>query len=346
MYQKRLFLLITGIVLAVVCITSTLYAGGKWDILQKQDQEIRDYFAIAFISSQKGWVVGESILEMENKGYIGHTRDGAKTWEKVEVAIEETLSNIYFFDDKNGWAVGTGGVIVGTKNGGKRWDVQASKVDNWLHDVYFISPTVGYAVGDDETILETKTGGKPWKILQGGEIPTGVGDEDRTIFNAVHFIDESTGWVAGVKLSPSTDTQNGLIRKTTDGSVTWLDQPTNIEDILKDIFFIDASTGWAVGENGVVLHTTNGGDTWQTQSSGTAESLVSVRFANKDLGWAVGGDMGVNVIIHTTDGGNTWENQGVEDSIVSKLPMYDVFALDEKHIWITGQNGVIMRYAK
>lgn len=346
MYPKRLSLLITGVLLAVVCITGALYAGGEWNILQQQDQEIRDYFAITFTSRKNGWVVGESILEPEDTGFIGQTRDGGKTWEKVEVSIKQRLSDVYFFDDKNGWAVGDGGTIVGTTDGGKRWDLQVSKVDNWLRGVHFISPKIGYAAGNGETILQTKNGGKTWKVLLGGEIGAGVGDEDTSAFNGAYFIDESTGWVTGVRISPSAGTQDALIKKTIDGGATWVDQPTNIEDILKDIIFVDASTGWAVGENGVVLHTTDGGDTWQLQSSGTEEKLESVYFADKDAGWAVGGDMGINIILHTTDGGNTWESQSASDSMISKQPAYDVFALDADDVWITGPNGMVLKYAK
>ena len=61
-----------------------------------------------------------------------------------------------------------------------------------------------------------------------------------------------------------------------DGGQTWVTQSTNKEDILEDIFFLDASMGWAVGENGVILYTTDGGETWKEQMSGTEETLRSV----------------------------------------------------------------------
>ena len=196
-------------------------------------------------------------------------------------------------------------------------------------------------------MLKTKGGGKTWKILRGGEMGGAVGDQDTVVFNAIQFIDESTGWVTGVKLSPTTGGQDGIVEKTTDDGKTWVNQPTNVPDILKDIFFIDDSNGWVVGENGVVLHSTNGGDTWNIQTSGTEENLESVRFVDKNVGWAAGGALGVNVIIYTSDGGETWENQSVtDDPIVSKQPITDVAALDESHIWVTGPSGVVMSYSK
>ena len=346
MCKKRLVLL--GVIVStVVCATSVLYAGGKWNILQQMDlEDVRDYNGVAFVSSKEGWVAGVSALDMDSPGYIGHTKDGGKTWEKAEIPINQMLTDIYFFDKKNGWAVGQEGMIVGTKDGGKRWDVQTSKVGNWLKGVNFVSPKVGYAVGMSETIVQTKNGGKQWSLLRGGEVAAAVGDAETIVLNAVQFIDESTGWVTGVRISPETGGQDGLVQKTTDGGQTWADQPTNIPDILEDIFFTDADNGWAVGENGVVLHTTNGGDTWDIQKSGTEEKLLSVSFADNAVGWAVGGGLGVSVILHTTDGGETWETQTIDDSIISKVPANGVFVLDAKNVWVTGNNGFVVSSSK
>ena len=87
-----------------------------------------------------------------------------------------------------------------------------------------------------------------------------------------------------------------------------MDQPTNIPDILEDIFFIDANNGWVVGENGIILHTTNGGDSWGIQTSGTEEKLLSVSFADSAVGWIVGG--GLRVLVHYPAYNQWWRNMG------------------------------------
>merc|ERR1712096_549639 len=91
---------------------------------------------------------------------------------------------------------------------------------NGLSDVCFLTPKTGFVAGEDET----------------------------SVFSAIQFVDENTGWVAGVRITPSTQGQETLIQKTVDGGQTWVKQPTNSEDILEDIYFINATTGWAVGE--------------------------------------------------------------------------------------------------
>ncbi len=345
MLKKRVVLL-GAILLAVVLATTLLHAGGKWNVVKDLDMDWT-FSAAAFLDSQEGWVAGGS--PFDQTGYIGHTRDGGKTWEQVETPIETTLTDIYFLDKKNGWAVGQQGMIVGTTNGGKRWDVQTSKVGNWLKGVHFVSPKIGYAVGMSETVVQTNNSGKQWNVLHGGEIASAVGDEETIVFNTVQFIDESTGWVAGVRISPETGGQDGLVQKTTDGGQTWMDQPTNIPDILEDIFFIDANNGWVVGENGIILHTTNGGDSWDIQTSGTEEKLLSVSFADSAVGWIVGGDYGVGIILHTTNGGETWEDQSLTENeapIISKQQLSDVFTLDGSHVWITGPGGFMISYSK
>src|SRR5438477_10433745 len=52
--------------------------------------------------------------------------------------------------------------------------------------------------------------------------------------------------------------------------------------------FVDASEGWAVGDDGVIWHSIDGGKTWERQKSGTRASLRGVHFVTPYTGWAVG----------------------------------------------------------
>lgn len=330
--------LLRGIMLlAILGILGTvLPVLGNWSVLQERDPEVRDYMSIAFTSKSNGWVVGAASFEdFENPGFIGYTMDGGKSWQKSEIKIPADLAEVYFLDDKYGWAVGADGTIVSTDNG-RDWELQTSKVGNGLKGIYFVNKEVGYAVGESDTILSTKNGGRSWKVLQGGQLGA-VGDDDANMYSAIQFLDEETGWVAGVRVSPSTQGQHTLIQKTVDGGQTWNTQPINREDILEDIFFLDASIGWAVGENGVILHTSDGGESWESQDSGTEETLRSVGFADEKKGWAVGGDFGVGAILRTSDGGETWELEDSREKLVK------VFVLDGKNVWIASSTGAIMQ---
>ena len=325
------------ITVATACsLFVSLSTAEGWTVLQERDPNVRDYMSITFTSMNNGWVVGAASFEdFENPGFIGYTIDGGASWEKSEVKIAADLAEIYFLDDKYGWAVGANGTIVTTSNG-QDWELQTSKVGNGLKGIYFTNKDVGYAVGESDTILSTKNGGRSWKVLQGGQLGA-VGDDDANMYNAVQFFDEETGFLAGVRVSPSTQGQSALIQKTTDGGQSWVTQETGKEDILEDIFFLNATVGWAVGENGVILHTDNGGESWTEQSSGTEETLRSVGFADENNGWATGGDFGVGAILHTTDGGKTWELEDSQEKFVK------VFVLDGKNVWLASSTGAIMR---
>ncbi len=131
-----------------------------------------------------------------------------------------------------------------------------------------------------------------------------------------------------------------MIQKTTDAGRNWVDLPVSGDDILSDVFFVDASTGWVVGGNGVILRTSNSGESWERQESNSPEKLRSVVFINENVGWAVGGELGVNVVLQTEDSGQTWVDQSS-----GKLYAQDIGSFED-NVWITGQNGFVNKYSK
>ena len=87
---------------------------------------------------------------------------------------------------------------------------------------------------------------------------------------------------------------------------------------LKDVAFVTADIGWAVGEphwdqtekryKGTIIKTTNAGDTWSAQEAGVTEGFRGVCFLDANQGWVVGAN---GTILHTSDGGNLWVKQTV-----------------------------------
>ena len=87
---------------------------------------------------------------------------------------------------------------------------------------------------------------------------------------------------------------------------------------LKDVDFISADVGWAVGHphwdqarrvyTGTIIKTTDGGQTWNAQPADTLATLLNVDFVDVNHGWTVGTD---GVILHTADGGAHWMRQTV-----------------------------------
>lgn len=90
-------------------------------------------------------------------------------------------------------------------------------------------------------------------------------------------------------------------------------EPANFpQDLnLRDVQFISAEEGWAVGDRNTVLHTTDGAKTWQVQLGGDTESsdreLWEVFFLDAKIGWVRGG---AEKLMRTNDGGASWEELG------------------------------------
>ena len=75
---------------------------------------------------------------------------------------------------------------------------------------------------------------------------------------------------------------------------------------LKSMYFVNDSTGWAVGNatsTSKILKTTDGGMTWAYQNVGSFGDLDNVYFVNENIGFSTGD---ILPFLKTTDGGNNW----------------------------------------
>ncbi len=106
----------------------------------------------------------------------------------------------------------------------------------------------------------------------------------------------------------------------------WDKQNSGTTDNLRDIYFLNANTGWAVGEGGTILKTTNGGTTWVTQKIISNAFLIGCYFVDSNTGW-VSGDAGV---FKTTDGGATWSPQ------TGPYGLTKVYFNDKNNGWTVG----------
>jgi photosystem II stability/assembly factor-like uncharacterized protein len=148
------------------------------------------------------------------------------------------------------------------------------------------------------------------------EHETGAADR----LSAIAFSDADHGWAAG---------EAGSLYRTTDGGQTWerLDLAAPPGTHVNDVFFSNASNGWAVlvaassdvldyqANKAWLRYTNDGGRSWATQFNADAAALSRVRFVNEQEGWAVGtrylmrdtmqSDL---LVLHTADGGAHWED--------------------------------------
>ncbi|HRG59827.1 MAG TPA: YCF48-related protein [Bacteroidia bacterium] len=169
-----------------------------------------------------------------------------------------------------------------------------SPVGTTINDITFTDKYNGYAVFQSTGIGNCTVSHGLYKTINQGKDWIRMNTGNTSVINAVHFINQTTGWFTGA----SSD-----IRKTTDGGITWVQQSSGVGSGNNDIWFKDANNGFVIGNNGILRKTTNGGSTWQTIASGVTVTLRRLFFANNNLGFVACGN---GQILRTTDGGNTW----------------------------------------
>ncbi len=126
----------------------------------------------------------------------------------------------------------------------------------------------------------------------------------------------------------------------------WVVYSTGTNKGLFDVHFINANTGWAVGDS-TIVKSTNGGVNWIREIcnyNGTSTPLYSVRFINENTGFTAGGfSTGQftfnNYIYKTTNGGINW-NLIFDQQNFSSGTINRIFPINENIIFIS-ISGVI-----
>ena len=105
----------------------------------------------------------------------------------------------------------------------------------------------------------------------------------------------------------------------------WVNQISGTTDTLGNVFFTDASHGWACGDtqagNSIALHTTDGGVNWNPVAAGVFSHPCSIYFTDANHGYVGGYD----TIYKTIDGGGTWTKYviGTGTLIASSIYFYN-----------------------
>lgn len=191
-------------------------------------------------------------------------------------------------------------------------------------------PTVnnGWGVWNDQTtntvnIVHSSDAGETWAVQSS---QTGSGRD-------IKFFDNNNGVVL---------LQNSVL-KTTDGGATWTTHVVTGAEELNKFYFVDNTTGWAVGNKdylsnnvGQIFKTTDGGNTWTLQFTSTIaySDLTRVFMHNATTGWAVGK---LGTILKTSDGGMTWTAQTSTHTGEYK----GVYFVDANKGWAVGTSNAV-----
>ncbi|MFH1683447.1 MAG: YCF48-related protein [Candidatus Margulisiibacteriota bacterium] len=135
-----------------------------------------------------------------------------------------------------------------------------------------------------------------------------------------------------------------LFQATAFAATTWVSQTSNLPSVastggLRDVFFIDANTGIAVGSDEIIVKTTDGGGSWTKRSAtgtGATFECNAVHFPSSDVGYVAGSQSSDGVVLKSTDGGDFWSTAYI---IVAATTVQDVFFIDDDIGWICGNTS-------
>jgi photosystem II stability/assembly factor-like uncharacterized protein len=227
--------LIAGNTILVTSDSGTRWTQARRFLPAEFDGGAVELYSVRFSSKNKGWVVG-SISKGDRviDSILVYTDDGGTNWQRQRVPSKSELIHIDFDNDRRGWIVGAGGVIINTLDGGTTWNIQKSGTSATLFHVEFRNEKKGWAVGERGTILKTTDGGNTW---------TSVTASVRSTLLSVEFVNDDDGWAVG---------RGGAIVRSDDGGLTWVQQDATVKENLYALYF-HKKIGWAVGGNGLVL---------------------------------------------------------------------------------------------
>ncbi|MCX6150069.1 MAG: YCF48-related protein [Ignavibacteriales bacterium] len=210
---------------------------------------------------------------------------------------------------------------------------------NTLNDIFIFDSAKAIAVGDLGTVIKTYDGGKNWDVQHH------AGGTDIDLYS-VHFTDTLNGWACGGIWWM----EKNVLLKTTDGGKKWEELETGNTLPLNAVYFVDADTGFVVGEDGIVLRTTDGGSSWDIRNMNDyiggyldVFRLLAITFTDKQNGFIVGSGYYGNQIYKTTDCGKTW--QWDENVIRPKIfsDLNDICIIDKNSGFIVGNAGVFLK---
>ena len=219
---------------------------------------------------------GSRIIAAGERGLVLWSDDQTATWRQAQVPVSVTLTALSFASQKQGWAVGHGGVILHTEDGGQNWSRQ----------------TDGKVLAQLE-MQAAQAGGNAKRIRQ-AELLVSDGS-DKPLLD-VHFWDEQRGFVIGAY---------GLIFGTEDGGRTWSswsDRVENPRSLHLNSLYVAGEDVYLVGEQGLLLRSSDGGERFQRLESPYHGSWFAVTGTGSRV--VLAGLRGT--VFWSDDGGTNW----------------------------------------
>jgi photosystem II stability/assembly factor-like uncharacterized protein len=262
----------------------------------------------------------EKLVAVGQHGHILLSENG-DTWQQAEVPSRTTLTNVYFFNEQLGWAVGHDASIFHSNDGGLTWQTQQllPEEENPLLDIYFKNPTQGIAVGAYGKFYRTNDGGNTWKsefhpeflLADDVDYINDLKAEDQEAYQSeIAFI---LPHFNGIKYDGKTlflFGETGLLAKSIDFGVSW--QP--FDNFYQGSFFSLATTSTGsqlvAGLRGNVFRLSHNDIQWRKVPTDTSALLNDIIVTSDHTIFILGNN---GMVLISTDDGKTFRKQTQKD---------------------------------
>ena len=295
--------------------------------------------------------------------YSGCSLFNSPSWEEVDIETQKTITKIHFVDKDVGFLVTDGGEIFKFKNG--KWNelTNPDTTNSPLYDIASYNGNV-YICGGDSikaivlkgqkdqdtisimsefsgnslagiTVLDTMNiwtcgGKKVYKYNETGFAVIHSIPEWRLMkLIKIYALSQTRIFVLGEGLS---DTLSYLF-KCDNGE--WSELSLNMNQKFYDIFFLNRSTGYIVGQQMSVFYYT--GSAFAKDNSFPSYDIPFYAIHRSDInsGYIVGGiGSGLNTIIYSFDQGTWQKEEGIKNAVLKT-----VYSIDRNDVWTGGDNG-------
>ena len=175
------------------------------------------------------------LLALSFDRQVWSSSDQGASWQAHALPTQEDMVGLNCAPDGRWWVTGSFSTMLSSVDQGQSWDERSLDEDALLTHVEFFSAAIGVAAAEFGLFFKTTDGGEQWEMVGN------IGQELYPL--AVHFSDEHTGWVGGLK---------GIIMQTRDGGQSWQEQSSGIDSPIYS-FFGTGDDLYASGDHGKVL---------------------------------------------------------------------------------------------
>ena len=275
-------------------------------ILQNPYPTYQHLYTIDFPSVTIGYVGGDN-------GTLMKTTDAGATWQQVNLPsffYNTQIRNLNFTDNLTGY-IAQGKQVYKTADGGGSWNASVLLNVGTLQGTHFVEQSCGFAFGCYESLAKTTDAGATWTAISYSPMSS-------LHYSYMDFAGSENGYL----VAQDWYYEEAVVRKTTDGGLTWSNVPVPDEiNYVSGLEVLSANELWIgagnafwnpqTGYSARAYHSTDGGITWTTHTLGATNTnnggVLDIKFFSQDEGRVVN----LNHIYTTHDGGANWSDRNI-----------------------------------